>query len=91
MIWLEASEAEPPNLDREELTIGLDEASAETEPLLRTTGPAVRMDEIDGRKVPAAEALEAIAPELAAATELPALLFLSDGPRRAIPRAPEEA
>jgi len=49
------------------------------------------MDEIDGRKVSAAEALEAIAPELAAATELPALLFLSDGPRRAIPRAPEEA
>jgi len=26
MIWLEASEAKPPNLDREELTIGLDEA-----------------------------------------------------------------
>jgi hypothetical protein len=49
------------------------------------------MDEIDGRKVSAAEALEGIAPELAAATELPALLFLSDGPRRAIPWAPEEA
>ncbi len=48
------------------------------------------MDEIDGRKVSAAEALDDIAPELAAATELTALLFLPDGPCRAAPRAPEE-
>jgi hypothetical protein len=49
------------------------------------------MDEIDGRKVSAAEALDAIVPEMAATTELTALLFLPDGPRRAAPRAPEEA
>ena len=67
---------------------------AAAEPLLRTTGPVDRIDEIDGRKVSAPEALDAIdaiALELATATELPALFFLPDGPRRAVPLAPEEA
>ena len=84
---MEASEPAPPNLDREEITVGLDEVCAVAEPLLRTVGVADRIDESDGRKVLATVP----AAELTALTEPTALPILPDGPRRAVPRTPGEA
>ena len=85
---MEESEPAPPNLDREEITVGLDEVCAVAEPLLRTLGVAERIDESDGRKVLANEASDTPTAELTALTEPTALPILPDGPRRAVPRTP---
>ena len=79
-----------PNLEGEELIIGIDEVCAVAEPLPRTAGVAERIDESAGRKA-ATEASDAPAAELTALTEPTALPLLPDGPCRAVPRAPEEA